>query len=76
MATPTLELHETMIRLTKGIISARKRLGAQVAVTGPIAAVLEGSPLAGLLGRPTSELEASIGLWENRLKLERTKAPA
>lgn len=72
----TIELHETMIRLTKGIVSARKRLGAQHAVTGSIAAVLEGSPLAGLVNRPTSELEASIGLWENRLKLERSKAPA
>lgn len=75
MTTAAIEMHETMIRLAKGIVRARERHGARP-VPSPIAGVLAPSPFAGLLDRPTGELKASLGVWENWLKLERSKAPA
>jgi hypothetical protein len=70
----TIALHETLIRLAKGIVSTRERHGCQAAVGGAIVQVLDGSPFAGVLAQPTSDLKASIGMWEHRLTLERSKA--
>lgn len=73
MDAPLIELHETMIRLAKGIVTARERHGAQDHVQGSVITMMRPSPLAGLLDRSTSEIKASIGVWENWLKMEKAR---
>jgi hypothetical protein len=66
MDRATIELHETAIRLAKGIVSARERWEKSNPSATLAVDPCQG-PLTALLQMKTPKLKLAIGEWETRL---------